>query len=174
MWSWIHCKHWTSSPVPQLLLISETTNTILPWGKKNMPFHLVTVRKSFSSLCWLQCGLCLFWKKKKKHHYWHLPSQGWITEYVGWNQLGFHISSQKMIEGWFGVVCSVCNSSIFFLIVPAKTRWLNSCSSYKIHWNKRHTQVTHSLFWKSIGSFDKIIIWRITLLKIPLIFYIFR
>lgn len=113
-------------------------------------------------------------KKKKKYHYWHLPSQGWITEYVGWNQLGFHISSQKMIEGWFGVVCSVCNSSIFFLIVPAKTCWLNSCSSYKIHWNKRHTQVTHSLFWKSIGSFDKIIIWRITLLKIPLIFYIFR
>ena len=158
-----------------------------------MPHHLETVRKSFSSLCWLQCGLCLFWKKKRLvvyiwytisvcvciyiyilYHYSHLPSQGWITECVGWNQLGFHISSQKMIEGWFGVMCSVCNSSIFFLIVPAKTRWLNSCSSYKINWNKRHTQVTHSLFWKSIGSFDKIIIWRIRLLKIPLIFYIFR
>ena len=152
-----------------------------------MPLHLETVRKSVSSLCWLQCGLCLFWKKKKKisgiymvyhiyilYHYSHLPSQGWITECVGWNQLGFHISSQKMIEGWFGAKCSVCNSSIFFLIVPAKIRWLNSRSSYKIHWNKRHTQVTHSLFWKSIGSFDKIIIWRIRLLKIPLIFYIFR
>lgn len=59
--------------------------------------------------------------KKKKQTTIHIYHHRTESQNVGWNQLGFHICSQKMIEGCFGVVCSVCNSSIFFLIGPAKT-----------------------------------------------------
>lgn len=84
-----------------------------------------------------------------------LPSQGWATS-AGWDQLGFPVCSQSMtgLE-----VCVLFVIALFsFSLSWQRHALTNSCHSCKIHRNKRHTQVTHSLFWKSICNFDKIII----------------